>query len=353
VFKQGLVALTLLVCSGCSVVPYKIPLSADNRAKVQGSEVYARADDKGVGVQYLAQNSSAAGAPYGLIGALVTATIDSIANARPAGIAEDAADKLAPGYDPEDLHAELALALSTELRDAALPGASASVTKMAPDQKLVVTELRADNVLAVELSYALTQDLRALQVIGTATVFSKGAVAPKGGKPGMVYRNRFEYCSAPLPAPPLKSQGEIDAQVAAIEAKYAGSAKDPAQDAKRKSEIAEARNPNSLRANSEYMVQQWLAGNGGRLHEAIRSGTSAVVNLLAADLADPTNVDVKAKLPAESVVRDTGGRVVARANIGAYIGSLTSRPTGYIIPLANATAYRPAPKAPVQQSASR
>jgi hypothetical protein len=45
--------------------------------------------------------------------------------------------------------------------------------------------------------------------------------------------------------------------------------------------------------------------------------------------------------------------VVARANIGAYIGSLTSRPAGYVIPLANATAYRPAPKAPIQQSAAR
>jgi hypothetical protein len=101
------------------------------------------------------------------------------------------------------------------------------------------------------------------------------------------------------------------------------------------------------------MVQQWLAGNGARLHEALRSGTSAVVNLLATDLADPTNVDVKAKLPSESVVREMQGRVIARANIGAYIGSLTSKPTGYVIPLANATAYRPAPKPPVQQSASR
>jgi hypothetical protein len=224
---------------------------------------------------------------------------------------------------------------------------------MPPDQKLVVTEMRPDNVLAVELSYALTQDLRALQVVGTATLFSKGGAAPQGGKPGMVYRNRFEYWSAPLPAPPVKSQTEIDAQVAAIEAKYAGSAKDPAQDAKRKSEIAEARNGNSARANAEYMVQQWLVNDGVRLQEAIRSGTSAVVNLLASDLADPTNVDVKAKLPSESIVSEMKGRVVARSNIGAYIGSLASRPTGYIVPLANATAYRPVQKAPVQQSAAR
>jgi hypothetical protein len=352
--RNGLIALALLICAGCSTVPYKIPLSADTRAKVQSAEVYARTGEKGIGVQFQAQDSSAAGAQYGLNGALVTATIDAIANSGPAGVAEDAAQKLAAGYDPEQLHSELALALSTVLDAASLPGASATVTKLTPDQKLTLKDMRADNVLAVELSYALTQDFRSLHVAGVATVFSKTAAPktpPKGGEPGMVYRNRFEYWSAPLAAAPVRSQAEIDASVAAVEAKYAGAGKD--KQAAYRAELAEAHNPNSAGAQADYLVKQWLANNGAPLRNAIRSGTAEIVTLLATDLADPTNVDVKAKLPASTVVREGNGRVVTRKNLGPFIGELASNSAGYGPPFANATAFRPAPKAPVQKTAAR
>jgi hypothetical protein len=351
--RQGLVAVVLLVAAGCTTVPYKVPLSADARAKVESAAVQARANDKGIGVQYMAQDSTAAGAPYGLIGALVSATIDAIANARPAHIAENSAGKLAAGYNTDEMQSELALALSTELRNASLPGATATVAKMGPNQKLTAKDFSADNVLAVNVNYALTQDYRSLRVVADAVLFSKSAAPktpPKGAEPGTVYRNHFEFWSAPLDAPPAKSQAEIDAAVAAVEAKYANAGKD--QDAAKKAELDDARNPNAQRAQADYMVKQWLADNGSRLHAAIRSGTGEIASLLALDLADPTNVDVKAKLPASTVVREANGRQVTRLNIGLTIGSLESRPVGYNAPLANALAYRSEPKPSGEKTAS-
>src|ERR1051326_3652876 len=102
-----------------------------------------------------------------------------------------------------------------------------------------------------------------------AALFSKTAApktVPKGAEPGMVYRNRFEYWSTPLDVPPPKAQAAIDAEVAAIEAKYAGAG--PDKDGAKKAELDEARNPNSKRAQADYMVKQWLANNGLLLHAA-------------------------------------------------------------------------------------
>lgn len=203
--KQALFAVTLLILGGCSVTPYKVPLSPVNRPTAEAAEVHARTGKDGIGVQYFAQDSSAAGAGYGLIGALVTATIDAIANADPADIAQDAADKLTAAYRQDDLHSELALALSVELGAWTSADAAPVITKMKPEQKLVPAALPADNVLAVELSYSLTPDWRALQVVGTATLLSKTVPAGKSSPKGVIYRNRFEYCSAVLAPAPMQS----------------------------------------------------------------------------------------------------------------------------------------------------
>lgn len=351
--NKALTVLVLIACAGCSAVPYKVPLTDDARAKVQGAEVNAGVSDRGIGVQYMAQDSSAAGAPYGLIGTIVTATIDAAYNAGPAGVAQDTAEKLAVGYETEELQSELVSALRAVLRDTPC-GAAASVTKIRPDQKLTVKDLRADNVLVVQLHYALAEDFRSLQVVGDALLLSKTAAdtsVPQGVEPGTVYRNRFEYWSAPLPAPPTRTQAEIDAAVAAVEAKYANTSKD--QQAERRAALAEAHDPSSPRVSANFMVRHWLANDGARLRDAIRSGTAEIMNLLAADLADPRGVDVKTKLPDTTIVREQDGRIVKRKNIGAFIGSLVSTPKDYIAPPANAVAYRAAEKASAPKTAAR
>lgn len=63
--KQALFAVTLLILGGCSVTPYKVPLSPVNRPTAEAAEVHARTGKDGIGVQYFAQDSSAAGAGYG------------------------------------------------------------------------------------------------------------------------------------------------------------------------------------------------------------------------------------------------------------------------------------------------
>src|SRR6476646_5146500 len=114
-FRRTLLLVAAVSASACTVAPYKHPLDQAASARLVQPAVYARADDRGIGVQYFAQDSSAAGAQYGLIGALVTATIDAIANSSPLKVAENGADSLAPKFNHAQVTSDFNDALQVQL----------------------------------------------------------------------------------------------------------------------------------------------------------------------------------------------------------------------------------------------
>ena len=214
------VLVTALAASACTIAPYKKPLDAEMRVKLAQPVVYSRADDRGIGVQYFAQDSSAAGAPYGLIGALVTATMDAIANSTPLGIAEDGATRLTATFDHGQTTGVFNDLLSSRLRTVSLFAETPVVHALDKERKWTAASFQEDVVLVSSLQYSLSQDLRSFEVALETTALhdpTRATGASAKGKSarsktdGVIYRNRFEYHSAPLADMPGKSPEEIAA----------------------------------------------------------------------------------------------------------------------------------------------
>lgn len=324
-----------LLLTGCAIQPYKKPIPEAARASFHDVGVYARADENGVGVQYLAQDSSAAGAGYGLIGALVTATIDAVANATPLGIAQDAADKVKPAMSAADLQSELELDLAQEFTQSPDFG-SVKVSVLPKENKR--RRALAHPLITLEVSYSLATDLRSLQVTAVGEAYAKGL---KGAdkNTGLVYRNRFEYHSGLLPKPMGPSQEEINARVAEIKEKFKKKGKlTQQQTIQMKRELARAREVSPAELADE-VVQRWTADHYALLQSEIRKGTSIVLELWKRDFADPSVVDPKKQQPYKTVVEERGDRVVVRYNTGLFAGALSSEPKNFMAPGANGVAF--------------
>jgi hypothetical protein len=208
-------------------------------------------------------DSSAAGASYGLIGAVVSATMDAIINAGPSRRARQAADEINTIAPPSTLDVSLVAALQRQIlgaqvlesaeavaadaplvTDLATLDANAGVPASAPEaqasaappvgvhftdiatvQRLSVPGPENDAV-EVAATYVLSEDASTLRVIASATYtnvempyvtpYTFERAPPRTELEGPVYRNTFVYYSPSLPVPLLTPELK-DRLVAAIE----------------------------------------------------------------------------------------------------------------------------------------
>jgi hypothetical protein len=317
-----------LLLTGCAIQPYKKPLPDAARTSFYDAGVYARADENGVGVQYFAQDSSAAGAGYGLVGALVTATIDAVANATPLSVAQNAADKVHGAMTASDLQTELELDLAQQV--AQTPDFGKVTVKVLPKEPKARRAL-AQPLITMELSYALATDMRSLQVTVLTEAYAKG-VKGADKNTGLAYRNRFEYHSDVLPKPAGPTPERIEARAAEVKEKYKSKGKlSQQQTIQMKRELVRARevSPQEL---ADEVVQQWVQNDYALLNAELRKGTSVVLDLWKRDFMDATMVDPNKQQPFKSVLDDHGNRVVARYNMGTFAGALTSEPKNFLAP---------------------
>jgi len=355
--RRVLLLAAAISVTACTVAPYKQPMDTARAHKLREAAVYAKADDRGFGVQYFAQDSSAAGAPYGLVGVLVAATMDSVANAGPIGIAANGAADLAPSYNHERTAAQFTESLQTRLGQGPLFDAVPTIQTLDKEQKWAANEFPTPTSLLTSVEYSLTQDLRSLEVALTATAVSKDAVklrkrGNRKGQPdeGIVYRNRFEYRSAPLAVFPEKSDQQIDAEIEQIKAKYAQASQTRSNDRLRanqttgereramKKEIARVRRQAPPDVTADYYVGLWLANDAVLLSNELQAGLTVVADLLASDLQDAAAVD-KATKPATTILVSGDKRVVSRMNLPPFKGSLVSESVDYARPASNAVTY--------------
>jgi hypothetical protein len=344
--KRTVLLVAALSVSACTIAPYKRPLDEVATSKFVQPAVYARADDRGIGVQYFAQDSSAAGAPYGLIGALVTATMDAIANASPRKIASNGADALVPRFDHQRVSADFNGALRTQLSTVPSFDPALTVQPLDKDRKWEAAAFMEQSVLLTSVEYNITPDFRSFHVLMTATALSKDAAAEaakskKGGKPdaGVIYRNRLEYYSMPLAAIPEQPPEQIEQQIAQIRAKY-GKVKSGSQAAlEMKREMDQARRPMPADEKAKVYIAQWLAEDAALLRREMLTGLTTVAGLLARDLQDRAPVDTQAGQP-KTVIADGSDRVVVRSNLHPFMGAVSSEPPNFVPPLWNAVWYR-------------
>jgi hypothetical protein len=350
-FRQALLLTAAVTISACTVTPYRQPLDQAATAKLSAATVYARADERGIGVQYLVQDSSAAGASYGLIGALVTATIDAIANAGPLEIAQSGADKLATSFNHGQATTEFTGALQSRLVTLPLFSATPAITPLHTECKWDVKSFAENLVLLTCVEYALTQDLRSLDVALTATLLSRDAAEQAKGKSksaqeaaARLYRNRLEYHSQPLALFAERTPAEIDAEIAQITAKYPHARRNESDRIAMKKEIEQAKRAAPADKKAEYYLAQWLADDAALLRRELKSGLSTVTELLALDLQDPQPFDTKTAQGLKTTLKTEGERVLVRVNTFPFMGALSSEPVNYAPPASNGVSYYRKPK---------
>lgn len=316
--------------------PYKEVMKESFRSRQP--IVYARATEYGFGVQYWRGSPTGSGS-MGLIGSLaggwaggiVGSSVDRLANQGPIKLAEEDAAKLGPLYErnaaQDNLEQELFVSLATSRLFTRLP----AVRPLLLGWPTNATSFTDDPVLIVELYSSLTTDYRALQVTALVYELSPSEVDPKSKRPstGRVYRNRFDYVSDLLPAPPAKTAEDIKTDVEAVEAKYQGRKLSKQEQAQMNEELAAAKQGTTLRRRREPLMDAWLKNDGARLREALKIGTAKVAEMLGKDLLDVTPIEIQDvdRLAWLSLRDAEVGRHTSVFVAGPFAGALISKPT--------------------------
>jgi len=379
--KMWFIALTLAILSGCvSQVPYKRPMQEKYQPALQDLQIYTYADKQGVGVRYFVQDSTAAGAQFGLLGMLVTSAIDGIANIGPRERSAKLANRLATGFDLLGIEMELQSALSREL--AHVPGISMrpEIKHAQGEQKLEADMFAEPASLLVTVNYSMSPDLSHLIITSNARIFSQSmkysplypkedeelAAAekkrqdainqntsktnPRKKKPkeipadqsGQLYRNTLTYISDALHVEG-KSQSEIDAEVAAIRARYTDNngkqTRNREQIVQMNREVKAASKPDNNNQLAERRAQKWLENDGALLKKVMAEGMGELSRLLAKDM-QVTDIPQFNSKQSDLVqpIADGSRRIVIKTR-GHAAGQYSSEPTAIPVQLWNQIAF--------------
>jgi hypothetical protein len=342
-WKRVLLLAAAIGISVCEAAP-KRPLDAANKDKLREAAVYAQVDERGFGVQFVEQDSSA------MFRGVLIAAIDAGANAPRIEVASSRAARLSQSFSHERTAAQFGESLQAQLAQPPLLGAAPTIQALDGARKWEAEQFPEPAAVLAKVEYSFTRDLRSLEVVLHASVVRKDAVkirkrGNRKGKPdeGLVYRNWLGYRSTPLAAHPEKPAQQVDAEIEQIKEKYSQANLSKSPDRSRanmttaeresaiKKEIARAHHypPDFL---TDYYIDMWLANDAELLRNELQVGLAGVAELLARDLQDATVVDESR--PDKSTVVTGDKRVVSRTRF-----SLVSEPLDYTRPASNAIAY--------------
>lgn len=337
VFVCALAALSLAACSTVQA-PNMRPLNASHIAAMGPTPVAVAESNNGVAKSWFMQDSSAAGASYGLIGALVSATMDAIMNAGPSRRARQAADEIAEVMPVDALNASLTDQFRRQI--AATPaGEAISVSDVSTVQKLTAPGA-IDDAVEVATSYRLSEDSSTLQVLVTLT-YQNAAIpyvtpytfegsTPKSELSGPLYRNTFTYYSRQLPVPALTPElrERLIASVQDSARDESGALPAEGTDAFKalSKELDQARDDDLTKGEiAIFLTREWIKDNGALLKAEIGNAHAFIARYALLDLnrtAVPSMTGVD-----EIVETQPDGRTVRRIGVGLMTGSYISSPS--------------------------
>jgi hypothetical protein len=378
--RFALLAVCGLLLSGCAtaVAPTARPLTQEHIERIGPTRVVVAENTYGVGKTWFMTDSSAAGASYGLVGALVTVTMDAMINAGPSRRARQAADEINAIAPPSALDASLVAALQRQIpdvqemasaetvvadaalvADVAVPAADANagMTAQAPDAQApaappvgvhftdVSTVQRLslpgpeNDVVEVAATYVLSEDATTLRVIASATYtnvempyvtpYTFEREPPRTELEGPVYRNTFVYYSQSL-AVPLLTPELKDRLVAAIEQ----AARDeqgnlPAEGTPEfrsmQRELENARDDELSRPEiAIFLTREWLRDDAAMLQREIEQAHTFIARYVALDLNSTAIPSMEGTDQLLETLDDQ--RTVRRIGAGLATGSYVSSP---------------------------
>ncbi|RYG25413.1 MAG: hypothetical protein EON93_22225, partial [Burkholderiales bacterium] len=144
--------------------PWKRPLTMEQALAMKETNVSVVESNNGIETTWFASDSSATGAQYGLIGALVSAAMDGMMNAGPSGVAQELADDIADvaeldrinqGFIERVKAVQIAETYNVRFGD------------IVTTQKIMLPTT-PDDTVEVNVSYMLSEDAAALKVVASA-----------------------------------------------------------------------------------------------------------------------------------------------------------------------------------------
>ena len=338
--KITLIAGSLLVLSACATEPFpsKRPLTQEAIDKIAETNVVVVENNVGVGVTWFMQDSSAAGAQYGLIGALTTAVLDAIVNAGPSGRADRAANEVSEVMTSEMLNFSLVDSLT-----AVQPAEDADKTGIAiatvETRQSILNKDAVDAAVEITTNYFLSEDGGAIRVNAYASysnasidyvtpyVFEKSV--PKSELSGPLYKNAFTYDSDRFPFPTLTPELKVKL-VTAIEESFKGeNGKIPVEgddDFKKMNKQLKNAQDDELSKSEAlvFLAAEWLQDDGAPIKIEIERAHAFITKYVLADL----NSTAVPSLDATDTLVDTleDGRTIRIVGSGRSAGAYISSP---------------------------
>ncbi|MES2833313.1 MAG: hypothetical protein V4707_01250 [Pseudomonadota bacterium] len=332
----ALAALSLAACAG-TPVPNARPLNASQIAAIGPTQVALAESNAGVTKSWFYQDTSSAGAAYGLIGVLVTATMNAIINYGPGKRAQASADELATVMTPDELNASLAGAFRAQM-PASAPADAVSVSDVVTVQKIIAPNA-IDDALEVSVGYTLSEDASTLRVVVTTTYqnaqipyqtpYTFEGSTPKSETTGPTYRNSFTYYSRQLQIPPLTPElrERLTASIRESNRDEAGNPPAEGSDAYKAmmKELEEAADERLTPAEiAIFLTREWTRNNGELLKAEIESAHAFAARYALLDM----NSTFVPSLEGQDEVIETmaDGRIVTRVGAGILAGSYVTTP---------------------------
>lgn len=330
-------ALSLAACA-TAPVPNARPLNAEQIAAMGPTTVALTENNDGIGKSWFAQDSSAAGAGYGLIGALVVVAMDAIINSFPARRATQAAGEIAEVMPVDTLNASLADHFRRQVA-AAPAGQGVVVSDLTTVQK-ISAPAAVDDAVEVATSYMLSEDSSTLQVVVTVsyqnpaipyvTPYTFEGSPPRAETEGPTYRNSFTYFSRQLPVPELTPEMRERLVASVLDSARDEAGALPAEDSDAfkamTRELEKARDDDLTKGEiAIFLTREWIRDNGALLRAEIDNAHAfiarhAVLDLNRTAVPSLTGVD-------EVVETLPDGRTVRRIGVGVMAGSYISSPS--------------------------
>jgi hypothetical protein len=342
-FKMKLLPAFLLTsllvgCATVEPVPNKRPLTTESIQAIGKVKVAAAENNRGVEKSWFMTDSSAAGAQYGLIGALVTSVMDAIINAGPSKRAQQAANEIAALLPADALNVSLMFHLQGQVPAATVASTGISVGNVALTQKVLAPK-PVDDVLEIVTSYTLSEDASAFRFVANvtyqsstlkyATPYTFKGKAPKAQLTGPVYSNVFTYQSAQLPIPVMTPdlRARLEASIRDTYKTDAGAPPAPdSQDGKALAKELEAALDDKFTKDEVaiFLTRVWLSDGGAMLKREIENAHAFIAKYVVEDLNSTAIPSVTGK--DELLITETSGRTVRRVGTGVDAGAYVSAP---------------------------
>lgn len=332
------VLLVSITIAGCSFqqTPYKRPMQQAYLDSIKTPvKVSVPESDVGIATTFFAQDSSAAGAQYGLIGALTTAVIDSIANSNPASIAQDGANLIHAKVQRHFLDQQLIDSLKSHQSVS-----TQTYWDLSNINKVKFPSSKESPIegIFIDTGYVFNTTGEMLIVIANVTLNVSGVSyktpyvfekkIPKEQLSGPLYSNTFTYYSSIAPQL-VKNEEEISKQISAINEKYIDKKgklpkKGTNAEIKMRRELKEAKADYSKKEKYDFTMQHWLENDAKRLKDEINAANVFIASQLMMDLQ---LMEIPSINGVDAIIKtEADGRRVTRLGTGVYAGQVESTP---------------------------